>query len=164
MVLIRILKEGLVFQIAIPCLECHSFRRMMGRRMKSIKKWIYRILCHRYSIEYCLDDPEKLKKRTIYIIGENGYRWYAVMLCPCGCGEKLCINLIQCSSACWDFKDDHGIPSLYPSISRMDGCKSHFFITNGRINWIVWLRNMSSSSVLFGLLMGLWCFVQIENN
>jgi len=29
--------------------------------------------------------PDKLQPERLYLIGENGFLWIAVLLCPCGC-------------------------------------------------------------------------------
>ena len=56
-----------------------------------------------------------------------------LMLCPCGCGEVLTINLDSRSDKAWLlYKRNAGV-SLYPSVWRTTGCKSHFVVWDDRI-------------------------------
>ena len=86
-----------------------------------------------YQIVRVDDDPELVKPRRVYVIGENGHSWHATLLCPCGCGERLSLNLLPDDSPCWVLLDDGGVPTLHPSIWRRVGCRSHFFLRGGRI-------------------------------
>jgi hypothetical protein len=80
--------------------------------------------------------PEELERTLIYLVGENEHLWFAVMLCPCGCGEHLYLNLDPSERPCWEFmRHKWGIISLHPSIHRMVGCRSHFWLRNGQIIW-----------------------------
>jgi hypothetical protein len=56
----------------------------------------------------------------------------AALACPCGCGHRVMLNLL----------DQHqliiekGIPTVSPSILVSDApCLSHFFIRRGRVEW-----------------------------
>jgi hypothetical protein len=57
-----------------------------------------------------------------------------VLLCPCGCGEALPINLDPRSAPAWSLYDrkDSGL-SIFPSIWRDTGCQSHFIIWRNTI-------------------------------
>jgi len=82
------------------------------------------------------DVPDKLDNRIIYIIENEGYYWQAAMVCPCGCNKILHMNLINDYHPSWKFEiNKRKIITLQPSINRMVGCKSHFFIRKGRIIW-----------------------------
>ena len=72
----------------------------------------------------------------IYIIEEDGFIEHASMLCPCGCGVLICLNLIPDESPCWRL-DRHrgGAVSLFPSVWRTTGCRSHFWLSRGRVRW-----------------------------
>jgi Family of unknown function (DUF6527) len=56
-----------------------------------------------------------------------------VMGCPCGCGDQLTINLDSRSGPAWRFVERHGEITLYPSVWRESGCKSHFVVWQNRI-------------------------------
>lgn len=81
------------------------------------------------------DFPENYKKGIIYIIDEDN-PWYAAMLCPCGCGELIRLCLQEDVSPSWKLKyHDNKTVSLSPSIWRTHGCRSHFFIRHGNVDW-----------------------------
>ncbi len=80
--------------------------------------------------------PEEIDKRLVYVVGENGYRWFAALVCPCGCGEALYLNLLPEQHPCWklNIRAD-GSVTFNPSIWRTKGCQSHFIIRNSKIHW-----------------------------
>ncbi len=83
------------------------------------------------------DLPQKLKKQAIYIVHENGYFEHASMICPCGCGETLHMNLIPDEHPYWKFiQHSDDTISLHPSVWRMKGCRSHFFFRHCKILWV----------------------------
>lgn len=82
------------------------------------------------------DFPDKFIPETLYLAGEEGSLWGAALLCPCGCGERIEINLLKQARPCWTVHmSSNGVVSLTPSIWRQRGCGSHFFLRNGRIEW-----------------------------
>lgn len=61
-----------------------------------------------------------------------------VMACPDGCGELLTINLDGRAGKAWRV---YGTPeelSLFPSVWRETGCKSHFILWRSKIYWCDW--------------------------
>ena len=58
--------------------------------------------------------------------------------CPCGCKEHIHLKVDPDEGhPRWALNvDDNGLVSLSPSIHWVCGCRSHFFITNGRILWV----------------------------
>lgn len=80
--------------------------------------------------------PDVLDSKCIYVVGEGSYNWFTAMICPCGCGETLYMSLLPDDSPRWDITMHRdGTVSLYPSVWRKKGCKSHFFLRNGYIIW-----------------------------
>ncbi|WP_390624703.1 DUF6527 family protein [Anthocerotibacter panamensis] len=58
------------------------------------------------------------------------------MLCPCGCQETVNMNLVEGSYPRWHLRQHGGGKvSLYPSINRTIGCRSHFWIGENVITW-----------------------------
>jgi hypothetical protein len=80
--------------------------------------------------------PDHLNSSTVYLAGEGEHLWAAAMICPCGCGEVVELNLLKQARPCWSEQmHSDGTVSLLPSIWRQQGCRSHFFIRHGRIDW-----------------------------
>ncbi len=82
------------------------------------------------------DFPDKLQRATIYLAGEGDNLWAASMVCPCGCREVIELNLLKQVRPCWSAQEHtDGTISLLPSVWRQKGCRSHFFVRRGRIEW-----------------------------
>ena len=78
-----------------------------------------------------------LKSKTLYIVTEEGVAWQAAIICPCGCGDKLDLNLLPDERPCWRVRiGPSGAASLHPSVWRTEGCRSHFFLRDGHITWV----------------------------
>ncbi len=80
--------------------------------------------------------PDILDPMCVYIVGESSYLWFVAMLCPCGCGAVLQMSVMPEKRPQWDITihEDRTI-TLYPSVRRVIGCKSHFFLRRGMILW-----------------------------
>jgi hypothetical protein len=106
--------------------------------MNKFFNWIAR-LCKRrpnYTYEFVTELPEKFKERQIYICEHEGFAWQLNFLCPCGCKVLLYVNLLEDSKPYWRFCiNKKGQISISPSLHRKVGCKSHFFVRNGKIEW-----------------------------
>lgn len=90
-----------------------------------------------YHIKLVDDVPDEVYPNIFYIIGPPDSPQYGIMLCPCGCGSQVELNLNPASSPCWMLNfHSLGTISITPSIWRKtSGCHSHFFLKNGRIVW-----------------------------
>lgn len=98
------------------------FDRLIGRDI-----WVF---------ETSEDHPEKLERRRVYLVGETEAPWAAAFLCPCGCGEVVRLSLIRDDEPSWIAAGASGErASLHPSIWRIRGCRSHFFIKEGNLVW-----------------------------
>ena len=85
---------------------------------------------------YLSDTPDRLSKKTLYIIGEGKYKWYSVMLCPGGCSSVLYMNLMKDTNPNWQLTEHaDGTVSLYPSIWRQKECRCHFWLRHGFVDW-----------------------------
>jgi Family of unknown function (DUF6527) len=107
--------------------------------LKKLLKYFYEFFKKGKKIRYKteIDVPKKLKRRTIYLIANDGYVWQAIILCPCGCDVKLFINLIEEQKPYWNYSiDENKNISIHPSIHRKVECKSHFFIRKGKVLWV----------------------------
>lgn len=83
------------------------------------------------------DIPDQIANDVIYKVGLPDNNWLAVMNCPCCCGAKLELNLLTDSySPRWTLVEStNGGATLSPSVNRIVGCKSHFFLRGGEIIW-----------------------------
>jgi hypothetical protein len=80
--------------------------------------------------------PSRHAPATVYLLHEDGEPWHASMICPCGCGATLEMNLLPDEKPVWTAAvEPDGSATLHPSVWRKVGCKSHFFVRKGRIVW-----------------------------
>lgn len=80
--------------------------------------------------------PEIFGKAKVYLAGEGENLWAAAMVCPCGCGDVIELNLLKQARPCWNIQlhPDKTL-SLAPSVWRQKGCRSHFWLRRGTIDW-----------------------------
>lgn len=81
--------------------------------------------------------PDRVDPKAVYLLGESKHRWFVALACPCGCGNTLQVSLLPNSTPRWRLIEhaDDGTVTLEPSIWREIGCRSHFFLRRGRIQW-----------------------------
>jgi hypothetical protein len=80
--------------------------------------------------------PDTLGTLKVYLAGEGENLWAASMICACGCGETIQLNLSKAARPCWEAEPHpDGTVSLSPSIWRRKGCESHFWIRRGQVDW-----------------------------
>lgn len=58
-----------------------------------------------------------------------------ILKCPDGCGDTLSINLDPRAGKAWHLDQRRGTLSLYPSVWRDGGCRSHFILWRDHIIW-----------------------------
>jgi Family of unknown function (DUF6527) len=106
---------------------------------KKIIAWIYfqylRIFDTTYTIEHVEDPVERPKNKYLYVIGTELEPWQVEFLCPCGCSDKIVLPVNNETSPRWNIEIKEGIPTLSPSVFRSKGCRSHFFMRRGRVEW-----------------------------
>lgn len=82
--------------------------------------------------------PSQMDPDTIYIISAGGHPYSVAFLCPCG-GDDLVhvpVNREKQPPPSWTLtRNDDATVTLAPSLLRMDGCRSHFFIRENRVDW-----------------------------
>ncbi|MGE6699473.1 DUF6527 family protein [Hyphomonas sp. NPDC076900] len=80
--------------------------------------------------------PEKLEQGVLLVASEDGELWAAAFLCPCKCGDRIELALIPEATPHWHLTNDaKNTPTLRPSVWRKTGCRSHFWLRDGRIHW-----------------------------
>src|SRR5690349_726006 len=79
--------------------------------------------------------PKKLKG-DIYIVGGAKPKW-AVLACPCKCGDRIDVNLMERRHPSWRLQTDGGKVTLHPSLwMPKEKCGSHFWIRGNRVEWV----------------------------
>lgn len=80
--------------------------------------------------------PSDLPLRDLVLTRDQGDHWSVGMRCPCGCGDTIELMILREARPRWDISvNKAGRPSLHPSVWRKSGCKSHFWVREGRILW-----------------------------
>jgi len=80
-------------------------------------------------------DSSVRPKEFIEVIYRTTPMW-VLFKCPCACGETISLPLQTSHSPHWTVSlSESGRPDLYPSVWRKNGCKSHFWIEDGRVIW-----------------------------
>ncbi|WBY00041.1 DUF6527 family protein [Ramlibacter tataouinensis] len=98
---------------------------------------------HRHEADDHLDAPGQA------VVVHRGVDRSLTMVCPDGCGEVLTINLDRRSGPAWRVYLEEQALSLYPSVWRNTGCRSHFIVWRSRIYWCDWGDELLSVGVVF---------------
>lgn len=80
--------------------------------------------------------PKQMPLRTIVVAAEDDEFWCVGLKCPCGCDYTIELPVIKEAKPRWDIKfNSQNKISLHPSVFLKKGCKSHFWIKNGKVVW-----------------------------
>jgi hypothetical protein len=102
---------------------------------KTIVGWFVR-RPPRIGAVYVTELPDKLSAGELYAEGEGKHVWKVAMICPCGCEQVLEMNTLPDSFPRWQLMvHEDGTVTLHPSVWRQVGCRSHFFLRRGLIEW-----------------------------
>ena len=110
------------------------------RMIRQFWSWLRRLVGTRptpYRTVEVEDFPDRFRAEEIYLVGENGQFWCAALLCPCRCGEVIQINLVTGTRPAWrvEIEPHTGSATLRPSVWRTAGCRSHFVLQRGLVQW-----------------------------
>ena len=113
-----------------------GFTKWVRQKSRIAWKWVYELVVPPYKTMVVTGDlPETLEPRTLFIVEDDGYREQAALLCPCGCGRILHLNLLPDDRPLWRVTEHpDGTASLHPSVWRKKDCGSHFWFRNGRVH------------------------------
>src|SRR6266851_4093445 len=70
------------------------------------------------------------------VLVHRGHPRWLVLMCPCGCGESFSLSVSASVKPQWRFYLRRGTLTLYPSVWRDSGCRSHFIVWNDRVDWL----------------------------
>lgn len=114
--------------------------------LKSLFNWVIGLFrlkktigCNEeYKLVVVSELPEYPRDKVLYIEGNQTSKdyWYALLKCPCGCDDNIMLNLIDDTHPCWKVIIDNKNFSISPSIWKTEKCKSHFWLSNKKINWV----------------------------
>lgn len=108
------------------------------RWLERVNRWFRLVLDPRQSYRHAFVEelPDAIDDGVVYLVGDDPKPWAAAFRCPCKCGETVWLSLIPRDDPSWRARVlANGRISLSPSIWRKKGCRSHFFIRDGRVLW-----------------------------
>lgn len=80
--------------------------------------------------------PKRLPRRDLVLLQDGGEDWCVGLQCPCGCGQRIELPLIREVSPHWRLCLENGKPTLMPSVWLREGCRAHFFLRRGKVEWV----------------------------
>ena len=91
-----------------------------------------------YRLQRVEDLPETLRPDIIYAVADaREAPWAAALICPCGCAAVIQLSLVPGGGPSWRLSRDWlRRPALYPSVWRVRGCRSHFWLRRGVVTWV----------------------------
>lgn len=80
--------------------------------------------------------PDRLPWRSVVLTNDDGEPWSVGMRCPCRCGTRVEVLVDPLAAPHWTvIVDSRNRPTLNPSVWLDGGCRSHFWLREGRIEW-----------------------------
>ncbi len=79
--------------------------------------------------------PAALPRRDIVLARDDDDDWCVGFRCPCGCGQRLELMLLREVKPHWTLNTNSKGVSLHPSVWLRTGCRSHFWVRDGKILW-----------------------------
>lgn len=100
-------------------------------RTESIVAWVY-------------DPPEPgvmlvvREPGDVAMHGDAAVPYVACYRCPCGCDQVVHLPVQGMGEAShrWGLVVEGEVPTLSPSIRETGGCLSHYYIRNGKVEWV----------------------------
>ncbi|WP_426400907.1 DUF6527 family protein (plasmid) [Ralstonia sp. R-29] len=73
---------------------------------------------------------------ALVVVAPNDTPKWVMFRCPCPCSELITLSLQKVHKPHWSLQTTgDGRGTLYPSVWRTQGCRSHFWIKDGRVFW-----------------------------
>jgi len=77
-----------------------------------------------------------IKENELVEVIFRGKSYWALFKCPCGCREVITLSTQESHTPHWIIsKNNCNKPTLYPSVWQNNGCFSHYWIKNGKVEW-----------------------------
>jgi Family of unknown function (DUF6527) len=93
---------------------------------------------HRHEANRLLTEPGAT------VLVHRGVPRSVAMACPDGCGEQLTVNLDERAGPAWRHYQDGQRLTIFPSVWRDTGCKSHFIVWRSKIYWCDWNEELDA--------------------
>ena len=112
----------------------------MGKIVRTFRRWFRKErAAFSYAgvrtVESMTDIPSQLDW-YIFVVRRNGSPRWAVLMCPCGCGDRLSVNLMGNADPHWELSMRRGKASLLPSLwVSKEKCGSHFWLRDNGVFW-----------------------------
>lgn len=103
---------------------------------KVVSKFLKSLFKKKYRYRNVDDIPNKIDDNIIYIVQEGAEAETLVFNCPCGCHQPVYLNLLRDTNPFWTYVIEKRKISIFPSVVRKKGCRSHYCITNGKVTWV----------------------------
>jgi hypothetical protein len=98
----------------------------------------------RFSYQAVERIPKQLSSNVVYHSEEFEL---GALLCACGCGHRVMLLVPDSHQV----TSEGGMATVRPSIAVCDAsCKSHYFITAGRVEWLPAFTDALAASVMRG--------------
>lgn len=110
----------------------------LGAYIRSALAFVGVIRRPEMSAHYLPDHPDRdaLAPGELYVVGNSQFQKWALMRCPCGCGDSIMLSLSRKQRPSWSVGIDWlGRPTLHPSVRQTSGCYSHFWLKRGELTW-----------------------------
>lgn len=79
---------------------------------------------------------DQIEGKEFVVVAVGNKKYWALFQCPCGCGHIISLSLQKIHWPSWTFKASRNKrPTLSPSVWQNTGCKSHFWVNDGRVFW-----------------------------
>lgn len=104
-------------------------------------------------VEHRHEADDRLQRPGQAVVVRRGVDRSLTMLCPDGCGETLTINLDRRAGPAWRLYTEPMSVSLFPSVWRDTGCRSHFIVWKSRIYWCDWGEELQAMDHEFEALV-----------
>ena len=120
-----------------PPIELQFNPRELRARLKHFWSRIRALFWQKYHFVVVDEEPETLRSGIVYVVGTGAKPWAAALKCPCGCREIVWLNLLDAEDRpVWEIAmHPNQTITVYPSVWRTVGCRSHFSLWRGKIIW-----------------------------
>jgi hypothetical protein len=97
------------------------------------------IKCHYRYIRHVdsIQKVQEIRCDEIVLVGHHNQLKWAILECPCGCGDIIHVDLMKSHHPHWIvIFEKHDKLSFYPSLWVDEHkCGSHFFISHSNVKW-----------------------------